>query len=249
MTTHSFTITTSWDDGHHLDQRVADLLDRHGLRGTFYIARDFLPERLSDAEIRDLAGRHEIGAHTLTHPVLTEISMEQAGQEISGSKSWLEDLTGAPISAFCYPKGANNPALQNIVQGAGYRMARGVEQYHLQADGIRFARYNLPTTIHIYPFPLRPVSGLRKMKLRIEPLQRVLPHMRELGISPLALRSWSSLAIALLERAESVGGVWHLWGHSWEIERYQMWDEFEVVLAAAGRYANSRRATNSELVL
>ncbi len=96
MSTHPFTITTSWDDGHRLDQRVADLLDRHGLRGTFYIARDFLPERMTDAEIRGLGARHEIGAHTLTHPVLTEISLEQAQQEISGSKSWLEDLTDAP---------------------------------------------------------------------------------------------------------------------------------------------------------
>jgi hypothetical protein len=245
MTTHPFTITTSWDDGHRLDQRVADLLDQYHLRGTFYIARDFLPERLSDAEIRDLGMRHEIGAHTLTHPALTEVSLDQAEQEISGSKSWLEGLMGVPINAFCYPKGANNPALQAIVQQSGYKMARGVEQYHLSADD---ARFNLPTTIHIYPFPLRPVSGLKKMKLRIEPLQRILPHMRELSLSPLALRNWSSLAIALLERAAAVGGVWHLWGHSWEIERYQMWDELEVVLAAAGRYTDARRATNSELV-
>jgi hypothetical protein len=197
-------------------------------------------------EIRELAARHEIGAHTLTHPVLTEVSLEQAEQEITGSKSWLEDVTGAPINAFCYPRGANNPALQQIVQQAGYTMARGVEQYHLQAD---VARYNLPTTIHIYPFPLRPVTGLRKMKLRLEPIQRILPYMRELGISPLALRNWPSLATALLERAAAVGGVWHLWGHSWEVERYQMWDELERVLAAAGRYANVRRAINSELVM
>jgi peptidoglycan/xylan/chitin deacetylase (PgdA/CDA1 family) len=245
MTTHPFTITTSWDDGHRLDQRVADMLDTYGLRGTFYIARDFLPERLSDAEIRVLRQRHEIGAHTLTHPTLTEVSREQANQEIAGSKSWLEDVTGTSITAFCYPRGANNPALQEVVQNAGYRMARGVDQYHLQAGG---TRYNLPTTVHIYPFPLRPVSGLRKMKLRFEPIQRVLPQVHMLGISPLALRSWSSLAIALLERAEAVGGVWHLWGHSWEIEHYQMWDALETVLAAAGRYANASHAVNSELV-
>ncbi len=30
-------ITTSWDDGHPLDFRVAELLSKYGLRGTFYI--------------------------------------------------------------------------------------------------------------------------------------------------------------------------------------------------------------------
>jgi peptidoglycan-N-acetylglucosamine deacetylase len=245
MTAQTFTITTSWDDGHRLDQRVADLLDRYGLRGTFYVARDFLPERLSDGEIRALATRHEIGAHTLTHPVLTEVNAERASAEIGGSKSWLEDVIGTPINAFCYPKGRTNSALQDVVKTAGYKMARGVEQYQFATNG---ARYNMPTTIHIYPFPLRPVRGLRKIPLRLEPVKRALPYVRQLGISPLALRSWSSLAIALLERAAAVGGVWHLWGHSWEVEQYAMWDDLEQVLAAGGRYVNVRHAVNSELV-
>jgi hypothetical protein len=30
-------ITTSWDDGHPSDLRVAELLIKHGLRGTFYV--------------------------------------------------------------------------------------------------------------------------------------------------------------------------------------------------------------------
>ncbi|MDQ7025047.1 MAG: polysaccharide deacetylase family protein, partial [Anaerolineae bacterium] len=91
------TITSSWDDGHVLDLRVADMLDRYGLTGTFYIARDFLDERMSDSQLQDLAQRHEVGAHTLTHPVLTEISLEQARDEIHGSKIWLEDVLGQEV--------------------------------------------------------------------------------------------------------------------------------------------------------
>jgi hypothetical protein len=30
-------ITTSWDDGHPSDLRLADLLHKHSLRGTFYV--------------------------------------------------------------------------------------------------------------------------------------------------------------------------------------------------------------------
>ena len=245
MTAQPFTITTSWDDGHCLDQRVADLLDQYGLRGTFYVARDYLPQRLSEPEIRALAQRHEIGAHTLTHPVLTDISLEVARSEIAGSKAWLEGVVGAPIKAFCYPRGHSNLALQQTVAQSGYTMARGVEQYHLHPDGMP---YNMATTIHIYPFPLRPVPGLRHFRGISEPLRRVLPHVRQLGISPLALRSWPALAIDLLRLAASTGGVWHLWGHSWEIEHFQMWGDLERVLAAARQYRMARHVTNSELI-
>ena len=31
-------VTTSWDDGHSTDLRVAELLAAHGLKGTFYVA-------------------------------------------------------------------------------------------------------------------------------------------------------------------------------------------------------------------
>ena len=32
-------ITTSWDDGNKLDIKVAELLDKYGMKGTFYIAK------------------------------------------------------------------------------------------------------------------------------------------------------------------------------------------------------------------
>jgi len=32
-------VTTSWDDGHLLDLRLAQLLQDAGLKGTFYISR------------------------------------------------------------------------------------------------------------------------------------------------------------------------------------------------------------------
>lgn len=37
---------------------------------------------------------------------------------------------------------------------------------------------------------------------------------------------WFSKSLTLLERAEE-GDVFHLWGHSWEIERFNLWDELE----------------------
>ena len=47
----------------------------------------------------------EIGAHTVTHPILARLDAEQAGNEIRDSKSRLEAITGAPIALFAYPNG------------------------------------------------------------------------------------------------------------------------------------------------
>ncbi|NDJ75621.1 MAG: polysaccharide deacetylase family protein [Chloroflexi bacterium] len=241
--TQPFWISTSWDDGHVLDRRVVDLLNRHNLRGTFYIARDYLPDRLSDSEIVVLAQEHEVAAHTLTHPILTEIALDDARQEIMGSKAWLEDLTGRPVTGFAFPAGIFNQDLRNLAEDVGFRVARSVRQFSIGTTGLDYL--DLPTTIHIYPFPFRPVNSWRA---RFQPIRRAVPHILPLRIPLLALRNWPALATILLERASQQGGVWHLWGHSWEIEKYGMWDELDRILAVASRYSNAQPVTNSELV-
>src|SRR5438552_7818919 len=91
-------ITTSWDDGHPLDLRVAELLAKYGLRGTFYVPRTAQTETMTAAQLRELSGVFEVGGHTLGHVDLTTATEQQAWQEIADSRSWLEDSTGQPCS-------------------------------------------------------------------------------------------------------------------------------------------------------
>jgi peptidoglycan/xylan/chitin deacetylase (PgdA/CDA1 family) len=65
---------------------------------------------LTEDELRQLAtgGLVEIGAHTLTHPVLSSLTPEQQRQEIAGSKQRLEALTGNSVTSFAYPYGKRN---------------------------------------------------------------------------------------------------------------------------------------------
>jgi peptidoglycan/xylan/chitin deacetylase (PgdA/CDA1 family) len=227
-----------------LDLRVADYLDRYGLAGTFYVARDYLDaaDRLSEDEIAQLGTRHEIGAHTLTHPVLTQVDGPTARREIEGSRDWLHQVTGRPVTAFCYPRGMYDAAARALVAEAGFTVARTVALYRLDAGHDPLA---LPTTVHIYPFPLRPTQSWRA---RFEPVRRILPHVVRLRLPLFALRNWRAMALSLLDRAAATGGVWHLWGHGWEVERYGMWSDLECVLEAARRYPGARFVTNSELV-
>lgn len=47
----------------------------------------------------------DIGSHTRTHAKLTELSADQARDQIERSKSTLEDAIGCPVNHFCYPYG------------------------------------------------------------------------------------------------------------------------------------------------
>lgn len=238
-------ITTSWDDGHVFDLKLADMLDTYGLKGTFYIARDYLDERMTDNELRDLSQRHELGAHTLTHPTLTEVDDATARREIADSKIWLEDVLSKPVTSFCYPKGMYTETHRNMAHEAGYRMARTVQPYQFTAKDDPF---QMPTTLHIYPFPLRPIEGLRGIRTRFQPIRNFLPYIQHIHIPLTALTSWVSLADALLRKAQKCDGIWHLWGHSWEIEKYDMWSSLENVLSIASQY-DAKAMTNTEVIL
>src|SRR5712691_11916957 len=57
-------------------------------------------------QVRQLrASGMEIGAHTVTHPILTQLNSERADSEIRDSKRRLEAITGNPVTLFAYPNG------------------------------------------------------------------------------------------------------------------------------------------------
>jgi peptidoglycan/xylan/chitin deacetylase (PgdA/CDA1 family) len=82
-------------------------------------------QKLMDAAgVREwLAAGHEIGAHTMTHPNLKKIPLERAREEISACKKSLEDLFGRPVRHFCYPFGAYNEQVRDLVAEAGFETA------------------------------------------------------------------------------------------------------------------------------
>ena len=61
-----------------------------------------------------------IGAHTRTHPNLTEIPPEQAQAEIAGSKFDLEQELKIPIQVFSYPFGEYDQQVQTQAEAAGF---------------------------------------------------------------------------------------------------------------------------------
>ena len=75
-------------------------------------------------EVRELNREGvDIGSHTVTHPIMTQISEEGAEQEIRDSKRLLEQQLDHPVRHFCYPNGSAedfSPAIERMVQEAGF---------------------------------------------------------------------------------------------------------------------------------
>lgn len=129
----------TFDDGYcNVLENAVPVLEDCGFHATnYFVARQLgganvwdhgegvPPSPLMNAsEIRVWAAAgHEVGSHTLNHPVLPGISPELAANEIRDSRDVLEQITGTPVTAFCYPYGKFTPALADCVRDAGYDSA------------------------------------------------------------------------------------------------------------------------------
>lgn len=124
-------VVITLDDGWktHLTKGLP-ILRAAGIKGTFYICPGFWNAQgvadgyMTRADVRKLvAAGQTIGAHTLTHPHLTEVSITEARRQIVQSKSILETNLGIPITTFAYPFGEQNAAVVAEVKKAGFTTA------------------------------------------------------------------------------------------------------------------------------
>lgn len=67
----------------------------------------------------------EIGAHTVTHPRLSDLPASLQYEEIAGAKTELEELLGRPVESFAYPHSSYDDVTITAVREAGYALACG----------------------------------------------------------------------------------------------------------------------------
>jgi peptidoglycan/xylan/chitin deacetylase (PgdA/CDA1 family) len=215
-------VTTSWDDGHPTDLRIADLLARHGIAGTFYVPRQTQIATMSPTEIRQIAGSFEIGAHTLHHVELTQVSDEVAWKEIGESKAWVEDVAGVGCESFCPPLGRFETRHLRMVRRAGYRGLRTVEFLSLALPRRKHGVLVMPTTVQAYPHRFAALALNALKRKNVGNLWRYVLHGHR--------AEWHVMAESLLGHVQSWGGVFHLWGHSWELRDSDQWQRLGDVL-------------------
>lgn len=125
---------------------------------------------LSWEHVREMAHNGmEFGAHTVTHGNLTTLSTQEAREEISYSKTAIEEAIGRPVRHFSYPNpGGTNPhfnrEIKEVVRCVGFSSActsvsgpvrLGDDVYELRRVGVP------PSVRHLCRFAMR----IEKMRL------------------------------------------------------------------------------------
>jgi peptidoglycan/xylan/chitin deacetylase (PgdA/CDA1 family) len=236
-------VTTSWDDGDPKDLRIADALSSRDLRGTFYVPilgyRGKKTVTPTDLKRLSSAG-FEIGAHTVSHKALPMLAPEELEHEVRSCKQILEGILGHRVHMFCYPNGRYNFKVIRLVRDAGYQGARTTRMLSTNL-GIDHCPFEMPTSVQAYPHPR---VGYIKNLARATNIPGLLNYVTELC----RFKSWVELGKRLFHQVLEHGGIWHLYGHSWEIDELGMWRDVHEMLDYVAHGKGVTYLTNGQLL-
>ena len=137
----------TFDDGYQNNvQHALPVLKQHGFTATCYAVssmiggtnswdRGLVAEKplMTAADWRAWRdGGMDIGSHTRTHADLTQLSADEAVDQIAHSKKELEQALGCEVRHFCYPYGRFDAAHRDMVRQAGYATATTTRRGRVQ---------------------------------------------------------------------------------------------------------------------
>ncbi len=218
-------LTLSYDDGVTSDIRMVELLDRHGIKGTFNInsgrLNGMLPrakredgtERYLDAQqVKELylPSGHEVAAHTVTHAFPGQLAEGREVWEFLHDREELEKLLGTFVRGMAYPYGRPDERMVDSARLCGLAYGRDVESTRLFALPQDWLRWR-PTCHHADP-------NLESM------CQRFLDSNRSYQMQ-----------------------LFYLWGHSYEFDNADNWDVLEKFCQTMGGREDIWYATNIDI--
>lgn len=133
------TVVVQFDDG-YLDNYTDALpiLEKYEIPATIFLVSDLIGHTkgfLNWDQVKEMEAHGVIiGAHTRHHAYLPDLTLEQARDEVVGSKKIIEDHLGHPVDFFCYPSGGYTIEVKQLVKEAGFKAAvttnRGKDRYN-----------------------------------------------------------------------------------------------------------------------
>lgn len=231
-------ITTSWDDGYPADHRLAELLQKYNIQGTFYIPKSNAEyEVMNEKKILEIAQHFEVGGHTINHVKINKTSELFFGKEIMGCFQWLENLLEKKPVSFCFPCGVYNKPAIAYTLNTGFKIIRTTEllnPHNGYAPGV------IPTTIQVYKH-----SNFTYFK-------HLLKRLKFQSLGMYVRSGCNSNLLHLVEyylkHISQHGGCFHLWGHSWEIEENNLWKDLEQIFKLISNHKNFNYIQNQDLL-
>ncbi|MGE5391907.1 MAG: polysaccharide deacetylase family protein [Deltaproteobacteria bacterium] len=148
-------VVITFDDGYENNYLYAyPILKKYGFTATIFVAtktvggindfdyrKNIQPknEMLTWRQIKEMRDNGiTIGAHTVDHVHLTEVSLPEARNQIMESKNVLEKELKQEIKYFCYPYGEYDQAVADIVKESGFLAATTTDQGLVRSDMNQF---------------------------------------------------------------------------------------------------------------
>jgi peptidoglycan/xylan/chitin deacetylase (PgdA/CDA1 family) len=211
------------------------------LPATFYVplsGEEHKPVLEAEA-LRSLhKGGFEIGGHTLTHRILPGLEQKELCREVRDSKRMLEELLGSEVRMFCYPRGRYDAEVIGCVQRSGFQGARTTR---MLAHTLDFRRFEMPTSVQAYPHP--PLNYLKNLANHRDG-SGIVRYVQKYWMC----QTWTSVGKRLFDEVRLAGGVWHLYGHSWEIEELGLWGQLGDLLDYVARHPGVIYASNGDVI-
>ncbi len=134
-------LTFSYDDGITQDIRLAELFHKYGMKATFNVNSGLLGkereitrngvtfrhDKVKPEDVKHIYAGHEVAAHSLTHPHLTELADEEIIRQVEEDRLALSELCGYEVVGFAYPGGGvnyNSHVAEVIREHTGVHYAR-----------------------------------------------------------------------------------------------------------------------------
>jgi len=210
-------ITTSWDDGNAYDLKIAELLEKYHLQGTFYVPiRNAENAVMKPSSIVEIAQKFEIGGHTVNHKYLNNLGYEEAEFEIANCKTLLENLLGKEIFAFCFPGGKFSKRDIILLKKSGFLFGRTTSFFHKTLTNNSL----LNTTLHCFNHN---IFALNKHCIKRAYYSKLLEYYFFLSYN----KNFRKLTSTIIPKTQQDGGFFHIWGHSWEINQHDLWYDLE----------------------
>lgn len=186
------------------DDGVDDLKLAELLRRYNIPAMFYIPSnarQLSISDIKFLSKSFEIGGHTINHRILRGIHLDEVYCELKDSKEWIEDLIGKEVYSLCYPRGRYNDKVISMARDIGYSEARTTKVLNLFEPDNKF---EIITSAHV--FNRKEYGGVYWFDVAMDLFNKVIEPSSEYD-------------------------YFHLWGHSYELNKFNYWKDLEVLFA------------------
>jgi peptidoglycan-N-acetylglucosamine deacetylase len=128
-------LTSCWDDGTEHDRRLVAILNRYGLKASFNLCsgkfglsaeQSGWKEFIRADEVAALYQRHEVCSHTVNHPRVWSVPVDQFRWEVLEDRRRLEELVGYPVRGFAIPYSwaAGHDWCIDFVRSCGFKYLR-----------------------------------------------------------------------------------------------------------------------------